>query len=130
MQTVTMGEVALFVVGVVGTIVGVAALRDATRRHAWIRWSGNERARRISRRRVRMLATRLGGCVVAAVVGGIAAMSPGWFYRGAGVAMAFGLGLSVAAGIMDAVEGRTERSPDIRAELDADGFDDYAMPIR
>jgi hypothetical protein len=130
MQTATMGEVALFAVGLVGSIVGAAALRGATRRHAWLRWSGNERAQRISRRRVRMLATRLGGSVVATVVGGIAAISRGWFYRGAGLALAFGLGLSVVAGIMDALEQRAERSPDVRAELDADGLDDYARPLR
>lgn len=122
MQTATIGEMVLFAVGLVGSIVGAAALKDATRRHAWIRWSGNERARRISRRRVRMLATRLGGCLVAALVGGFAAISPGWFYRGAGLVLAFGLGLSVLAGIMDRLEERAERStPDIRAELAADG---------
>lgn len=129
MQTATMGEVALFAVGLIGSIVGTAALKDATRRHTWIRWSRNERARRISRRRVRMLTTRLGGSLVAAVVGGSAALSPGWFYRGAGLALAFGLSLSVVAGIVDAFERRIERSPDVRAELDADGLGDYAMPV-
>lgn len=80
-----------------------------------------------------MLATSLGGCLVAALVGGIAAISPGWFYQGAGLALAFGLGLSVLAGIMDRLEGRAERStPDIRAELEAHGDvsdRDHKQPI-
>jgi hypothetical protein len=130
MQTPMIGELALFAVGALGSVVGAMALKDATRRHAWIRWSANERARRISRRRVRALATRLAGFVVAALVGGIAALLPGWFFRGTGTALAFGLGLSVAAAIMDAVERRAERSPNVRAELEADGLGEYAMPLR
>jgi hypothetical protein len=43
--------------------------------------------------------------------------------------LAFGLGLSVVAGIMDALERRAEHSPDVRAELEADGFGDYMKPV-
>jgi hypothetical protein len=31
---------------------------------------------------------------------------------------------------MDALEGRAERSPDVRAELDADGLHDDVRPLR
>ena len=130
METGTIGELALFIVGVVGSVVGAAGLRDAARRRAWLRWSGNERAARISRRRVRALTGRLALFVVAAVVGGIGLASPGWFFPGVGIALALGLGVSAAAGILDELERRAERSPDVRAELDADGFGDYVMPIR
>ena len=118
METATVGEIALFAVGLIGSIVGSMSLRDATRRHTWIRCSGNERARRISARRVRGLAARLVACAISAVVGGIGAISTGWFFHGAGRILALGLGVSVAASILDAVEARAERfEPDIRAEL-------------
>jgi hypothetical protein len=118
-ETATIGEVLLFAVGLAGSVVGAIGLRDAVRRHGWIRWSGNERARRVSRRRVRAAAARIIGCVVAAIVGAVATVSPGWFFRGAGPALAFGLGATVLASTLDVLEQRRERlEPDVRAELD------------
>ena len=119
-ETATVGEIALFAVGFVGTVVFAATILDAVRRYRWIRWSGNDRARRISRRQVRAAAARLIACFVAAVVGAAGALTPGWFFRGTGAALAFGLGVSVFAALLDAIEIHADRrAPDVRTELEA-----------
>lgn len=121
METATFGEVALLAVGVAGLIATGSTLRAALHRHAWLRWSGNDRAQRVARRQVRSKAARLVASAVAAAVGGAGAVSPGWFFRGAGWMLALGLGFSVSAELFDAVEDHRHRGrPDIRAELDAE----------
>lgn len=123
-ETATVGEVALFVVGFVGSVVFLATLRDAMRCHRWLRWSNNARARRVSRRQVRAAASRLIPCLVAATVGGAGALTPGWFFRGTGMILAFGLGVSVFAALMDAIEVHADRrAPDVRTELETLGID-------
>jgi choline dehydrogenase-like flavoprotein len=128
-ETATIGEIALFAVGVVGSVVFAVALHDAIRSHRWIRWSENERARRISRRQVRASGARLVACLTAAVVGGAGAFTPGWFFRGTGTALAFGLGVSVSAAILDTIEVHTDRrAPDVRTELETLGTDPRHLP--
>jgi hypothetical protein len=130
-ETATMGEVALFVVGFVGSVVFATALRDSVRCHRWIRWSGNDRATRVSRRQVRAAAARLTACLVAAVVGGVGAFTPGWFFRGTGIALAFGLGVSVFAALLDVIEVHADRqAPDVRTELEVLEGDARRAPRR
>ncbi|HEX6332001.1 MAG TPA: hypothetical protein VF129_12055 [Actinomycetota bacterium] len=118
-ETSTIGEVALFAVGFVGSVVFLAALRDSIRCRRWLRWSNNDRARRVSRRQVRASAARLIACLVAATVGGAGALTPGWFFRGTGMILAFGLGVSVFAALLDAIEMHADRrAPDVRTELE------------
>jgi hypothetical protein len=120
MGTATVGEVALLAVGSIGSVVSAMALREAIRRHRWIRWSGNERASRVSRRVIRAGSANLIAFLVAATVGGVSAMNEGWFFSQAGTALALGLGVSVLAASLDLFEAHIDRrSPDVRAELDA-----------
>jgi hypothetical protein len=120
-ETATIGEIALLVVGLAGLLATTATLRAALHRHAWLRWSGNDRAARVARRQVRSKGARLAACGVAALVGAIGAITSGWFFHRAGMLLALGLGFSVGAELLDALEDHRHRGdPDIRAELDAE----------
>ena len=120
MGRATIGEVALLLVGIIGAVVSAAALREAIRRHRWIRWSGNERASRVSRRVVRAGTANVIAFLIAATVGFVSAMTSGWLFRGAETALAFGLGVSVLAASLDLFEAHVDRrDPDVRSELEA-----------
>jgi hypothetical protein len=119
--TVTSGELALLLVGATGATVTGPALRASIRRYRWIRWSGNDRACRVARRQVRAVAARFVAFLVAAGVGAASALIDGRLFPGAGVTLALGLGATVVAATLDAVEGRVDRrAPDVRAELEAE----------
>ena len=90
----TIGEVTLLIVGVVGLAVNLAALRDALRVRRWVLRAGGVRAAEATASSIRRALLRVVASTGAVVIGGLAAVTPGRF-TGSGI----GLGVAIAAGV-------------------------------
>jgi hypothetical protein len=109
----TIGEAALLIVGVTGVLVNVAALREGLRIRRWVLRAQGIRSAGAVMSHIRRALLRLIASAGAAVIGALAAVTPGRF-AGSGV----GLGVAIVAGIMAFAAVATASVLDYRERYD------------